>query len=112
MPVQQIEIEKLQPTDNLRVESFSYLVQLADEELDKIDEKEGHPQAWLVDGKIIISDGNQRTAARAMKGKRVVNVDYQGELPSYLAGFAEEVLIRKTRLQKNGVYSFFDLLES
>jgi len=108
MPAKVIHIRDLQPSDTLRPDATSFLESLSEEELQRL----GLPQVWNIDGKLIISDGNQRTAIAAKKGKTIIQVDYQGKVPEYMNNFKEIVLNNVRLLQESGVNNPYDLWQT
>jgi len=112
MPARLVRIDELQPTDTPRPNSFGVLRDFPIRQLDEIDEKEGLPQAWQTEAGLLISDGNQRTAARAAKGLTTVRVDYQGHVPEYMQDFLDIITESAKRLQNECIYNFKDLIST
>jgi len=101
-------IDELQPTDKLRQEVISYLQTLSPEEIQK---KHGFPQIWLVKGKLLISDGNNRTADLLRRGHLEIRTDYNEirTLPQGYCFFIDILTARAKELQSQGIYSVKDL---
>jgi hypothetical protein len=107
MAIRIIDVDVLQPSDLLRVQSQAYLETL---NINEIKERHGLPQVWEVDGSFIISDGNQRAANLAKRGVKVIEVDYQGtQIKDYFLDFLNLVVSRAEALRKQGIYTPRDL---
>lgn len=111
MPARVVSISDLQPTDTLREESVSYLAALS---LEEIEARHGIPQVWETSSGLLVSDGNQRLATTAKRGKMQVLVDYcrPGKIPAGESEFIDLIIERAEQLRKKGVYTPLDLWQA
>jgi hypothetical protein len=75
----------------------------------------GLPEVWKTPEGLLISDGNQRTAAMAKRGREKIHVDlkqFNPELQMFFAEQYEEILARAKKLRENGIYNPYDLLRA
>ena len=102
-----VKIIDLQPTDQLRTGTLSFLETLSLNEIHEL----GAPQAWETQEGLLISDGNNRVAVLARKGQETVDVDYNNihEISNEHTYFKNEITQRAKELRERGIYSFDDL---
>ncbi|PIN77885.1 hypothetical protein COV15_01160 [Candidatus Woesearchaeota archaeon CG10_big_fil_rev_8_21_14_0_10_34_12] len=108
MKTKLVKLEDLQPTDELRKETVSFLETLGDEE---IISKTGFAQAWLINGKLYISDGNNRSGIMAAKGINEITVEYKEESEDCF-GIIKILLFRAKKLRKMGIHNPYDLWDN
>lgn len=107
MPIKNINISDLQPTDGIRVSSFSFLSELTTEEIEKL----GLPQVWKTPEGLLVSDGNNRLSVLASRGQEVIKINYKGKVPEYLQEFKRGITNQARTMKSKGIFSFYDLLE-
>ncbi|MEA3329576.1 MAG: hypothetical protein U9Q06_02420 [Nanoarchaeota archaeon] len=100
-----IPIHQLQPSDNLRAETQEELAKLTLEEIDQLIHP---PQVWNVGEFLLVSDGNNRIAHQATRGKAEVLVEYF-DGPGEYAFLLDGDIKRARELRKRGIFTPYDL---
>lgn len=108
MTIQQIRLERLQPTDSPRTQQQEYLKTLTPEQ---IYQKHGYPEVWEMNKTLYISEGNNRLLS--MFGKTqlaLVDLKITKGIPLYFIDNLELILKRARKMQEHGIYTLPDLL--
>ena len=102
---QVLELSEVQITDYPNPRSLRYMTSISLYELLEL----GMPQVWEVDGKLLVSGGNQKTLAYALRGHDKILVDYEGD-PGSFRFCLFDVEERAQKLQSWGLVTPYDFL--